>query len=269
MDYILLSKMKFYGHTGCFEEEKQNGQTFYVTVRLGIDSILGSYTDELEDTVNYAEVYEICKSIVTTYSNNLIEYLAGKIADKILEFDSRIDEAEVTVSKPEAPVNGEFETMAVTITRHKKQEVYLSLGSNIGDKMENLRTALEIIKNNPRISDVRVSNVYETEPWGYKNQDIFYNICVGLKTDIEPSKLILFTQSIEKNMHRVKTIVDGPRNIDVDILTYGDLSVNLPNLQIPHPRMNERAFVLVPLKELTEVNIPIPDEETVNRIGEL
>lgn len=261
--------MKFFGHTGCFEEEKRNGQTFYVTVKLGIDSILGSYTDDLNDTVNYADVYDICKNIVTTYDNNLIEYLAGVIADKILEKDSRIDEAEVTVSKPEAPVDGEFETMAVTIKRYKKYEVYLSLGSNIGDKKENLREALAKIRSNPRISDVRVSNVYETEPWGFKYQDNFYNICVGLKTDIKPSRLISFTQSIEKDMHRVKTIVNGPRNIDVDILTYGDKTINLPNLIIPHPRMNERAFVLVPLSELTEINVSIPDEGSVTKIGEL
>lgn len=269
MDYILLSKMRFFGHTGCFEEEKLNGQTFYVTVKLGFNSILGSYTDKLTDTINYAEVYDICKNIVTSFSNDLIEYLAGSIADKILDFDSRIEEVEVTVSKPEAPVDGDFETMAVTINRTKKEKVYLSLGSNIGDKKANLKEAVRLIKENPRITDVTISNVYETAPWGYKEQDNFYNICVGIKTDLKPEELICFTQSIEKDMHRVKTIVNGPRNIDVDILTYGNIEVNLPNLVIPHPRMYERAFVLAPLKELTNEDYNIPNDQEIKRIGEL
>lgn len=267
MDYILLSKMKFYGHTGCLPEEKLNGQYFYITVKLGLNRIEGTDTDCLKDTVDYSQVFEICRKIVTDSDCNLIEYLAGRIAEKVLEFDSRIAFTEVSVSKPSAPIEGEFETMEITIVRRQEHRVYLSLGSNLGDKRENLKTAVDLIRSNPEISEVELSNVYETEPWGYKDQDSFYNICITCKTTYEPEELLKFTQGIEQNMRRVKTIVNGPRNIDVDILLFDNIKYASADLIIPHPRMYERAFVLVPLKELTEVSSPVPNNQGIKLLG--
>ncbi|MCQ2482710.1 MAG: 2-amino-4-hydroxy-6-hydroxymethyldihydropteridine diphosphokinase [Clostridia bacterium] len=269
MDYILLSKMRFFGHTGCFDKEKQDGQYFYVTVKMGVEEIKGAETDNLEDTIDYSVIYDICKETVEGSSCNLIEYLAGGIAERILAADKRILSVSVTVSKPNAPIDGEFDTMAVTVNRQQKHQVYLSLGSNIGDKRENLKMAVNLIESNSEIFEVEVSNVYETEPWGYADQDAFYNICLSLKTSLTPDELLQFTQSIEMSMHRVKTIVNGPRNIDVDILLYDEVKVNKPYLVIPHPRMYERAFVLAPLSELIEIKVTVPSDQGIKKIGKL
>jgi 2-amino-4-hydroxy-6-hydroxymethyldihydropteridine diphosphokinase len=126
--------------------------------------------------------------------------------------------------------------------------IYLSLGSNMGDTEANLREALRLLSEHVRIT--RISSFYDTEPVGYKDQAWFLNIAVEGSTDLSPEDLLRFTQSIEQKMKRVKTIVNGPRVIDVDILLYNDLQIKTDTLVIPHPRMLERAFVLEPLYEI-------------------
>ena len=117
-------------------------------------------------------------------------------------------------------------------------EAYLSLGSNMGDRIDNLSRAVALL-NRPSEG--------VTAPVGYKDQDDFLNICVKVKTDLEPLALLSLCQKIEETLHRVRTIRWGPRTIDVDILTYDDLQISTQRLTIPHPRMYERGFVQVPL----------------------
>lgn len=126
--------------------------------------------------------------------------------------------------------------------------IYLSLGSNMGDTQGHIEEALGLLSE--RVSITKTSSYYETEPVGYKDQPWFLNIAAEGETDLNPQELLTFTQGIEHRMKRVKTIVNGPRNIDIDILLYGNEAVTSDNLIIPHPRMTERAFVLVPLYEI-------------------
>jgi 2-amino-4-hydroxy-6-hydroxymethyldihydropteridine diphosphokinase len=128
------------------------------------------------------------------------------------------------------------------------KKVYISMGSNIGNKKENLDRAVEILKEKLKIT--RISSYYETEPVGYKEQDWFINIVLEALTDISPHELLEFCQGIEKEMKRVKTIRFGPRIIDVDILLYEGFESDEEELTIPHPRMKERAFVMHPLHEI-------------------
>lgn len=130
--------------------------------------------------------------------------------------------------------------------------VYLSLGSNIGDKISNIRNAVSMIRDLDGISNVEVSGYYETEPIGYKNQDKFINIVLGCECTYSPEVLLEYIQKIENKMGRIRTIRWGPRIIDVDILTYGNQEIKKENLCIPHERMYQRAFVLVPLVELNK-----------------
>jgi 2-amino-4-hydroxy-6-hydroxymethyldihydropteridine diphosphokinase len=133
-----------------------------------------------------------------------------------------------------------------------KSSVYLSLGSNMGDRKKNLSEAVEMIS---RIDDVHVkdiSRIYETDPVGYLNQDKFLNIAVKLETCAEPPVLLKYLQDIELSLKRVRHIRWGPRTIDIDILLFDDLKINTPELTIPHLRMFERAFVLIPLSEIIE-----------------
>jgi 2-amino-4-hydroxy-6-hydroxymethyldihydropteridine diphosphokinase len=126
--------------------------------------------------------------------------------------------------------------------------VYLSLGSNLGDRAANLRVALERLS--AVLSGLRVSPVYETEPVDYTGQGWFLNLVVEGQTELFPKLLLARTARIERTLGRVRTVPKGPRTIDIDILLYGDSVVRSPQLEIPHPRMAERRFVLAPLADL-------------------
>jgi 2-amino-4-hydroxy-6-hydroxymethyldihydropteridine diphosphokinase len=126
--------------------------------------------------------------------------------------------------------------------------IYLGLGTNLGEKKKNLEHALRLLSE--RVAVKKVSSFYETEPVGYKDQPWFLNIVIEGETSLKPFELLNFTQGIEKEMKRVKTIVNGPRIIDVDILLYDEIEMKSETLIIPHPRMKERAFVMVPLFEI-------------------
>lgn len=127
-------------------------------------------------------------------------------------------------------------------------EVYLGLGSNIGERKGNIESALSLLGEKVNILDK--SSYYETEPVGFKDQPWFLNIVIRVQTDLSPKELLAFNQSIEKKMKRVKSILNGPRIIDVDILTYDNIKIESEDLIIPHPRMHERAFVIVPMFEI-------------------
>jgi 2-amino-4-hydroxy-6-hydroxymethyldihydropteridine diphosphokinase len=126
--------------------------------------------------------------------------------------------------------------------------VYLSLGSSLGDRDENIERALNLLLKKIRI--VKRSSFYETESAGCNDQPCLLNIAVEADTLMAPFELLTFTKSIEKKMKRVKTIFNGPRDMDIDILLYDDEIIHTPELVIPHPRMLDRAFVLAPLSEI-------------------
>jgi len=127
--------------------------------------------------------------------------------------------------------------------------VYLSLGSNLGDRKANLEAALRLIES-PRLRLRRVSSIWETEPVDVKNQAWFLNLVAEVETDLFPKMLLNHVQRVEKKMGRERKTAKGPRNIDLDILLYGAFRVTAPGLMIPHPRMHERRFVLQPMVEL-------------------
>lgn len=127
--------------------------------------------------------------------------------------------------------------------------IYLGLGSNVGNRTQNLETALaKLAEAGLRLG--RVSSVYETEPVGFTAQHWFYNLVVEAETELFPMQLLSRVARIERELGRVRTVRNGPRTIDIDILLYGRAVVRSLKLEIPHPRMAERRFVLAPLAEL-------------------
>ncbi len=126
--------------------------------------------------------------------------------------------------------------------------VYLGLGTNVGDREVNLRIALAHLRSIIKID--KVSSIYETDPVGYADQPRFLNIVVRASSTLPPEDLLQRLIGIEERMGRQRTFRNAPRIIDIDILLYGDVVLNDPGLQLPHPRMTERTFVLVPLVEL-------------------
>jgi 2-amino-4-hydroxy-6-hydroxymethyldihydropteridine diphosphokinase len=127
--------------------------------------------------------------------------------------------------------------------------IYLSLGSNVGDREHHLRTAIERLSS-ADLRVLRTSPVYETEPVDYTSQRWFLNLVVEAETSLFPKLLLSRIARIEHDLGRIRTVAKGPRNIDIDILLYGRAVVRSATLEIPHPRMAERRFVLAPLADL-------------------
>ncbi len=127
-------------------------------------------------------------------------------------------------------------------------KIYLALGTNLGNRLANLRDAINALA--PDVTVLRESTVYETPPWGYTDQPAFLNMVVEAETSLHPRALLDFLKKREEELGRVKNFRYGPRHIDLDILFYDDLAYEDERLQIPHPRLHERAFVLVPLNDL-------------------
>ncbi len=128
--------------------------------------------------------------------------------------------------------------------------VFIGIGSNLGDKEGNIRRALQMLAEDGRISVVAVAPLYKTDPVGNRDQDWFLNTVAAVDTALPPLELLKVLSEIEDGMGRRRTVRWGPRVIDLDILLYGEERINMPDLQIPHPGVEERAFVAVPLADL-------------------
>ncbi len=139
-----------------------------------------------------------------------------------------------------------------------KHIVYLSLGTNLGNRLENLKQALDRLKKFCEVDSS--SSVYETDPWGFEDQPFFYNQVVRIETGLDPLPLLRAIKNIEMDMGRVPTFQYGPRLIDIDILLYDKLIMYSTELKIPHPQMKSRPFVLSPLVEIAP-DLIIPGEE--------
>jgi len=160
-------------------------------------------------------------------------------------------------------------------------QVFLSLGSNLGDRLGNLTMGMQSVAALPESSVVAVSSVYETEPVGLKEQPPFLNAVMAIATGLSPHDLLGALQTIENRAGRRRLRKWGPRTLDIDIVLYGELDFSDGVLSIPHPRFTERRFVLVPLVELAPLLVPpgcngltvrqllaqCPDKSAVRRIG--
>jgi len=128
---------------------------------------------------------------------------------------------------------------------------YVGLGSNLGDRVGNIRRALDMLNQTDDLSVLAVSSLYETEPEGYEDQDWFVNAAAQIETALSPRELLKLLKEIEQTIGRIRTSVRwGPREIDLDLLLYDQLCFESSDMIIPHPRMYQRAFVLVPLAEI-------------------
>jgi len=130
----------------------------------------------------------------------------------------------------------------------QSSKIYLGLGSNLGDRQSNIVQALQQMKSQVTVEEV--SSFYETEPVGYLDQPRFINAVCRISTQLPPLELLHFLKRIERRMGRQPSFRDAPRPIDIDILFYDDLVIESPELTIPHPRLPQRAFMLVPLAEI-------------------
>ena len=132
----------------------------------------------------------------------------------------------------------------------KSVTAYIGLGGNVGNVFENMKAALRSLDSHSQVSVKSISSVYKTPPWGIEDQDWFLNACASVQTTLTAQELLAECLEAEIALKRVRNIRWGPRTIDLDVLIFGDEQIAEDNLQVPHPRMHERAFVLKPMADI-------------------
>lgn len=278
MDRIRLTGVTAVGRHGVFDHERREGQQFRVDVELSVDLRRAGASDELRETVNYAEIADVVESAITGAPYDLIEALAERIAVDVLRGDARIEAAQVTVHKPEAPLSQRVDDVAVTITRNRDDvgaeqrpapgeiaapggrtlrdpdlaadfpvRAVLALGSNLGDSATTLQQAVAALAEAEGVRLLRRSPLAVTAPvGGPEGQPEFLNQVLEVETTLSPHALLDVAQRIEAAHQRTREVRWGPRTLDVDVITYAGAQIDSDRLRIPHPRAAERAFVLAP-----------------------
>ena len=248
-DKIKIDRIKIFAHHGVLASEKEQGQYFYVSILLRVNLKRVGASDNIADTVNYAEVTEMAEKIFTDSTYDTIEAAADSITAAILSNYDKVDCVTVKVSKPDAPIDADFEDVSVELTR-SRHRVYLGLGSNLGDREKYLDTAIDELSKDSAITVGKVSTFIETEPYGPVDQPDFMNGVIEIETYLEPDELLELIHDIEAEAGRERIIHWGPRTLDIDILLFDDIIMNTETLTIPHPEMHKREFVLKPLVEI-------------------
>ncbi|TGA96544.1 2-amino-4-hydroxy-6-hydroxymethyldihydropteridine diphosphokinase [Sporolactobacillus shoreae] len=248
-DKIILSQMSFYGYHGALPEENKIGQRFLVDAELEADLYAAGASDSLEQTINYAEVYGLVRDIVEGPVFKLIEAVAERIAEELLNTYSQAASCRIRVIKPDPPIAGHYESVAVEIER-KRSTSYLGLGSNIDDREGFLKKALEALNTTKNTKVSRCSSIYETDPYGPIEQNNFLNMAVQIETLLPPEALLDEIRRIEQGLMRKRDVHWGPRTIDLDILLFDHYKINTEKLSLPHPEIKRRAFVLKPLADI-------------------
>jgi dihydroneopterin aldolase/2-amino-4-hydroxy-6-hydroxymethyldihydropteridine diphosphokinase len=260
MDRILIDDLRLLCVIGALPHEREAEQPLRVDLSIGADLRDAGTSDELDDTVNYGLVAERVVELATSSKHILLERLATDITDLVLGFD-RVDEVEVTLTKLRPPVPTPLGTTAVRISRTRaetdvpplrRHEAIVALGSNLGDREDFLRQAIGELGN-----VVSMSQVFETEPIGGPDaQGAYLNMVAKVETSLDPFAFLRRCRRIEAGALRQRTVRWGPRTLDVDVLFFDDIEIESEELTVPHPRIGERRFVLVPLSEVAPERCP-------------
>lgn len=249
MDQIRIENLEVYAHHGVFKEENTLGQKFLVSLVLYADTKEAGRSDDMSFSVNYADVAHFVEEQMKARDYKLIEAAAEHLAEEVLLQFPELDKISVEIKKPWAPILLPLDHVSVRIRRGWTR-VYLSIGSNMGDKKENIRKAVGALREDRRIRKVTESSLIQTEPYGYTEQEDFLNGAICFETMYQPEELLARLHEIEAAGHRERKIRWGPRTIDLDILLYGDEVIQTEELVIPHKEMHLRDFVLKPMMQI-------------------
>lgn len=250
MDEIRIDNLEVYAYHGVYPEENEKGQKFYVNLIVYTDTHAAGLMDQLELSTNYGEVCHFITRWMQEHTCKLIETVAEKLALEILLKFNLTKSVSLEIRKPYAPIGLPFESVSVRIERGW-HEVYLAVGSNMGDKEAYIRRGIEALNRHPQIIVEKISELLETEPYGGVEQDVFLNGALKMRTLLSPGELLSVLHSIEAEANRERLVHWGPRTLDLDIIFYDKLVYEDDDLIIPHVDMQNRYFVLKPLSELT------------------
>jgi dihydroneopterin aldolase/2-amino-4-hydroxy-6-hydroxymethyldihydropteridine diphosphokinase len=266
-DSIDIRGLRVMAVVGALDHERLAAQPLEIDLSIEVDLHDAGRSDELSDTVNYGAVTEQVAAVVGESKDVLLERLAERVAATVVAFD-RVDAVTVTLTKLRPPIAATVENTAVRIRRFRDDvdvaprethRALVALGSNLGDREAYLRFAIA------ELMHVRaVSHIYETAPvGGPDDQDAFLNMVVAVDTSLDPFAFLRHCHRVEADALRQRIVHWGPRTLDVDLLFYDDVTIDSPELTLPHPRVGERRFVLAPLAEVAPQRCPPGWEENL------
>lgn len=271
VDRIDISGLRAVTIVGALPHEREIPQPLQIDLSLEVDLRDAGRTDELGDTVHYGLVADRVIAAVEESKDILLERLVARVADEVLSFD-RVDAVEVELTKLRPPIAVDASTTSVRIRRtradadlpaHTVHRAYVALGSNLGDRESFLRLGVRGLGH-----VTAMSSVYETDPvGGPEDQGAYLNMVVEVETSLDPFALLRRCQRIEAEAMRQRVVRWGPRTLDVDIIQFGDISIDSDELVVPHPRFAERRFVLEPLAELAPDRCPAGWESALDPSG--
>ncbi len=281
---IYVKDLVLYGYHGVNKSEKQDGQYFVYNLKIILRENYLLKNDNITETVNYSEAINILKNINSKNKFDLLETLAFECVSELFSLSDLIDEIEISIEKENPPIEETLKSVGVSFLAQRKDflhtdkpemsenntaddinydnqnsydnqkaKCFLSLGTNLGNRLDNLKKALKLLIKKNILKIIKISAVYETAPMYVKEQPEFYNVVLQteLNPGLSPFVLLGHLKDIEFMMGRQNTLLrNGPRIIDMDILDIEGVTINSEILRLPHHGLKKRNFVLIPLSEI-------------------
>jgi 2-amino-4-hydroxy-6-hydroxymethyldihydropteridine diphosphokinase/dihydroneopterin aldolase len=246
---VIIRGLEVFGRHGVFAAEQRLGQSFVVDLDLELLSCPGVATDALADTVDYATLADAIAAIVAGPPGRLLEHVAGRIADRALA-EPLAHRVRIELRKPHVALPHTLEATGVRLERVRESTYWLGLGSNLGDRLGNLQGLVDALRDGGVCIEA-LSPVYETAPQQLTDQPAFLNAVARVRTELTPHQLLAVAKRAERRLGRSGSDARfGPRPADCDIVFWDGGSWRDAELQIPHPRLTDRRFVLVPLLDV-------------------
>lgn len=265
LDRIRIDRLHVRGRHGVFEHERATGQDFYIDAEVWLDTRAAAGSDDIEDTLHYGHLMRALYEVALREPVDLLETLAERLAAVTFAF-SGPQAVRITVHKPQAPVKLRFDDVTVSVLRYRPEgpepevprrptaRAVIALGANLGDREAAIRDAMDAIESTPGVWAHRRSSLYETPALTTsgvdQNAPAYLNAVIAVHTDLEPHALLQRLHQIEDEHGRVRAERWGSRTLDLDLIEHGGLEVSDAQLELPHPRAFERAFVLAPWVEI-------------------
>ena len=263
MDKILVNDLEVFGSHGA----DQKVDKFLISAELTLNLKTAGDTDRISQTINYVDLCNDIEKYFSGLDHKLIESSAEDLASYILLNYISVRNVVLTIKMLSIPKEKEINYTGIKIEREWHTS-FVGVGSNLGDRYKNILAAENAVNSSSNCKVVKLSKIYETEPFGYLDQDKFLNCVFEVKTLLTPLQFIYSLLEIEKLLKRERVIHWGPRTIDLDILFYDDIITSFEEAVIPHPRMHERMFVLKPLCDLAPYYVHPVINERCYRIAE-
>jgi len=302
LDQIAVEGIRVTGFHGVLATERESGQLFFADVVAHVSTRAAAASDHLARTVNYSDIADAVAEVLGGDPSDLLETVAEHCARAVLEFDG-VECVDIAVHKPQAPLHVEFADVVVRIRRDLRSgtlwadkrigssagmsddpldsprtgkdefderpaqpvKAWIALGGNLGAVDSTLRAAVRELDRISGIHVLQTSALVKSAAVGGPPQPDYLNAIVQVDTSLAPRELLAACQGIEVVYGRERTEVNGPRTLDVDIVSYGDIIGERRDLVLPHPRAHERAFVLVPMADI-DASADIPGRGRVSKL---